>query len=49
MTTAADNAWMPSGRRQIELGNTLKRALKQRQGIPVKNAKVEREFYSFRC
>ncbi|EJF63042.1 hypothetical protein BD309DRAFT_996019 [Dichomitus squalens] len=48
MTTATDNAWMPSGRRQVTLGNTLKRTLKLRQGIPVKNAKVEREFYSFR-
>ncbi|KAI9001125.1 RNA polymerase II transcription elongation factor-domain-containing protein [Trametes punicea] len=50
MTSTVSNAWMPSGRHEINIGSSLMRALKARKGGPVKNskAKPDREFYSFR-
>lgn len=51
MTSTASNAWMPTGRHEINIGTSLMRSLKARKGGPVKNskAKPDREFYSFRC
>ncbi|OJT13391.1 hypothetical protein TRAPUB_10157 [Trametes pubescens] len=50
MTSTASNAWMPTGRHEINIGTSLMRSLKARKGGPVKNskAKPDREFYSFR-
>ncbi|KAI0366353.1 hypothetical protein BV20DRAFT_971855 [Pilatotrama ljubarskyi] len=50
MTSTASNAWMPTGRHEVNIGSSLMRALKARKGGSVKNskAKPDREFYSFR-
>ncbi|KAI0637723.1 RNA polymerase II transcription elongation factor-domain-containing protein [Trametes polyzona] len=50
MTSTASNAWMPTGRHEVNIGSSLLRALKARKGGLVKSskAKPDREFYSFR-
>ncbi|KAI0829367.1 RNA polymerase II transcription elongation factor-domain-containing protein [Trametes gibbosa] len=50
MTSAASNAWMPTGRHEVNIGTSLMRTLRARKGGPVKSSKGkhDREFYSFR-
>jgi len=52
MTTMASNSWMPThGRRKVDVGKSLGRALKARKGTPAATKRStipDRDFYSFR-
>src|ERR1700722_7496205 len=50
--TRNHSAWMPAqGRHRVNIGSSLKRALKARKGIAAtrRSNLPDRDFYSFRC
>jgi hypothetical protein len=47
-TSAGDISWLPKGKHDVKVGQTITKALKARRGENV-SSKVTREFYACQC